>query len=302
MVTTSLLFTEAFMFLSKRKGVYYLWYKDEDGHRHKVSTRCRKKNAALEFLRSFQWPSTNRRPISSPTLAEFYASLRESLTSTHRSSTVELYDRAWGHLQSIVGNIRMADLTVLHFDRYKLVRLKGVGPVRVNIELRALRASLNQAVRWTILSANPFVMGSLVGVPENMPLTFNREQVSQLLAALRDQWLKDVVVIGLLTGMRRGELLNLRWADIDFTLALIKIQNSANFKTKTGKVRIVPMNRVVCEILGRLRTSSCGDLVFSFNGSEVPGYLVSMKLKRCIRDIGLPEGLRFHSLRRSLAW
>jgi hypothetical protein len=54
------------MFLSRRKGIWYLWYADESGIRRKVSARTSKKSAAYRFRHSFK-PSAEH---SSPTLSE----------------------------------------------------------------------------------------------------------------------------------------------------------------------------------------------------------------------------------------
>jgi hypothetical protein len=55
------------MFLSKRNGVYYLWYEDESGRRQKVSTRSKVKRDALAFVRAFQPRSS--RPVKCHSLS-----------------------------------------------------------------------------------------------------------------------------------------------------------------------------------------------------------------------------------------
>jgi hypothetical protein len=150
------------MYLSKRNGIYYIWYKDENGKKQKVSTHCLKKADAFEVLKSFQVPD-NHFCTAAPTLSEFYAELSKYLTSTYRPSTLDLYKRSWDHLISIVGDCRLSGLTAYHFDQYKSARSVLVGGTRVNIEFRTLRAALGIAVRWKILATNPFSRQLLVG-------------------------------------------------------------------------------------------------------------------------------------------
>jgi len=71
------------MFPSKRKGVYYLFYRDEQGARHKVSTRCYIKSEALRFLQSFHSSSPRTAPHS-PQLTEFFQQLETYFVSTHQ--------------------------------------------------------------------------------------------------------------------------------------------------------------------------------------------------------------------------
>ncbi len=158
------------MFLSKRNGVYYLWYDGENGNRRKNSTRCKEKKSALEFLRSFHRPDAAITVSQSPTLSEFYSSLRDYLVSTHRAPTVELYDKAWKHFREGAGEIRLTEVTSFHFDRYKIKRLRTLSPVPVNIELRALMSSFIFGVRWKHLLANPFAGLPLVILQEIRPV------------------------------------------------------------------------------------------------------------------------------------
>jgi hypothetical protein len=62
------------MFLSKRNGVYYLFFRDEHGVRHNVSTRCRIKSDALRFLQSFR-SGNPRNTTQSLQLAAFFQQL-----------------------------------------------------------------------------------------------------------------------------------------------------------------------------------------------------------------------------------
>jgi integrase len=81
-------------------------------------------------------------------------------------------------------------------------------------------------------------------------LTDDEEQ--RLFQAMGDnQQLKDIVTIALHTGMRRGEIFNLKWFDLDFDRGLIQVR-----KTKTKLNRIVPMNGRVTEVLSQQRRTS----------------------------------------------
>jgi integrase len=133
----------------------------------------------------------------------------------------------------------------LHFDCYRVARPKEAGVGRVNIELLALRASLTNALRWNILTTNPLFGLPLVAVPEKLPSSFTHKHLAAILEATGERWLKDVIVVGLLTGMRRGELLNLRWTDVDSERGLVKVHSGRSFRTKNRKSRVIQMNQVV---------------------------------------------------------
>ena len=100
--------------------------------------------------------------------------------------------------------------------------------------------------------------------------------------------LRPVVILALHTGMRRGEILSLRWNQIDFGRGLILVQ-----RTKTGRDRIIPMNSTVRETLAAIRQQAEGDQVFPIN--DVKRSFAYACVKGKIADF------RFHDLRHTAA-
>jgi integrase len=145
-----------------------------------------------------------------------------------------------GHLKAVAGNALLPSLTHQHLDRYTAKRLTdGVSPVTVNVELRALRSIMNVALRWELIEKNPFTGLKLMTVPEVLPQYLSKQDFQKLFSIIKEGWLKEVVGFAVLTGLRRGEILNLRWSDVDLTRRVIQIHSSGTFKTKHGKRRTV---------------------------------------------------------------
>ncbi len=288
------------MFLSKRNGIYYLWYTDQNKKLRKVSTRTRRKRDALMFLQVFR---TSQLPVIKevPTLSEFYSSLQRYITATHQPSTVDLYKRAWDQLLAIAGDVKLSALTAFHFDQYKSRRLEKVSPTRVNIELRTVKAALGVAVRWGLIESNPFSRRELARVPCKAPTVFTIGEFQRLLIGIQDKRFRNLILVATLTGLRRGEVLNLRWSHVDLGLGVLRIESTPNFRTKDGKFRSVPMNKVLLSILTEMHDRHPGEYVFEEGGLPIRGYIVSVRLKRLLRRLKLPEGLHFHSLRHSFA-
>ena len=101
--------------------------------------------------------------------------------------------------------------------------------------------------------------------------------------------LRPFLTIALNTGMRRGEILNLRWAQVDFRSRLVHV-----IKTKRAKNRIVPMNKTLYETLKALRAEASGpDKVYAWKHVQ--------KAYEKARAGGRLEGLRLHDLRHTFA-
>ncbi len=301
------------MFLSKSSiGIYYLWY-SVDGKRQRISTRCKFKADALKFLQSFKADEHRKRMKSKSVLLQsFITDFLLFADGTFSKFTRYLYKISLNKLLSIVGNIPITSITSQHFDTYKLERLKSspifdekrtVSPITVNIELRTIRASFNTAVRWGLLQSNPFSKQKFVSVPEASPIFFSKVDFQKLLNAIKEGWLKEIIIFATLTGLRRGEIVNLHWSDVDLQRKTITVQSSPTFKTKNGKKRTVPINETAVYILKSKANKNMSELVFTLNGREVYPNWISAKMKQYVVDasIGLPKKLHFHSLRHTFA-
>jgi integrase len=152
-----------------------------------------------------------------------------------------------------------------------------------------------------MLPRSPLEGVSLARVPEREPAYYRREQFQRLLDRIRESWLRDVVLFAAVTGMRQGEILSLRWDQVDFRARVARLSSSASFKTKTGKRRSVPLGDTAIKLL-RARESGHGSgVVFTLRGRPLMRRWVTTKLRRYVREIGLDRRLNFHSLRTSFA-
>src|SRR5205823_11909722 len=113
--------------------------------------------------------------------------------------------------------------------------------------------------------------------------------------------LRPHVVLAIHTGMRRGELLSLRWANVDFERGLVHVMNSHREQTKSGHSRSIPMSRLAKQQLLSLQTKS-GDTEYVFVNRNTgrPRTDVKRGFRSACRDAGL-EDFRFHDLRHTAA-
>jgi integrase len=124
--------------------------------------------------------------------------------------------------------------------------------------------------------------------------------MNALLAAIPKQWFKNVVLFAVNTGLRRGEIANLKWDQIDLSHKLIYVINSESFHTKTGKERAVPLNIVALGILESLPRRS--EYVFvGEKGWNLDLVRISHLFKQAVIASGLEKKLHFHSLRHTFA-
>jgi site-specific recombinase XerD len=289
------------MFLHRRNKTYYLWYYHEDGRRLKMSTHATTKADAYKFIQSFKkslTPDGKRKKLISEFIDEVYS----YVLATHAKSTAYLFKRCLKNLIDVLGDAAIKDLTPQSYDFYVATRLRTVTAVSVNTEARTLRTALNIALRWKLIESNPFAGLPLPRIPEPTPAFFTKPDFERLIATVKEEWLRDVMTFTVLTGLRRGEVVNLQWPQVDFDRKLIVIQSSATFKTKAGKKPSVPLNEMAYEVLCRRKqTSLISEYVFTRKGKKLSPPWLSHKLKKYVRRLGLDANLNYHALRHTFA-
>src|SRR5690606_7341042 len=113
------------------------------------------------------------------------------------------------------------------------------------------------------------------------------------------------------TGLRRGEICNLRWSAVDLKTGFLFVKNildeedATDFQTKSGEERAVPLvgeARTVLEELHKLRTSEKDDYVFAgMRGGPLNAAHLSKRFRYYRKKVKLPKEIRFHSLRHTFA-
>lgn len=133
-------------------------------------------------------------------------------------------------------------------------------------------------------------------------------------------WLKDVILLAVNTGLRRGELCNLRWRDVDLDTGFVTVRSHGeareDFQTKSGDERGVPLSEEAAEILRRLYVereaeveghagpgegNPSGYVLRGYHGGRLNGQYASKKFKKYVRLVKLPDSISFHSLRHTCA-
>jgi len=213
------------------------------------------------------------------------------------------------------------DITPMLVEKFKRDRLNTTtvrhtqrSPASVNRELQLLSKIFTMALDNGLVESNPVsrVRKLREGGRRERYLTYEEEE--RLMNALtgRRAHVRPVVVIALNTGMRRGEILAMRWEHVNFgALAVFlsvrgkEIEIKPNHllvpDSKSGKPRLIPMNNEVRGELLRLKQDAGGDgFVFTSARTGVNLTEVKRAFKSACREAGI-ENLRFHDLRHTVA-
>lgn len=209
--------------------------------------------------------------------------------------------RSWRSDESSINNLDrffqgklLVEISPEFIEKYKAKRKNEVSEASTNRELALLKTMLNKAVEWGKLKSNPAAKVKKFKEHGGRERIMSTDEMKRLVDAAADH-LKPILVIALNTGMRRGEILNLRWEDVDFARNFILVADSKN-----GRSRKVPMNGLVAETLKNLKKEDTSLFIFCPRKSKVPVKDVKRSFKTACRNAGI-KGLRFHDLRHTAA-
>jgi len=231
-----------------------------------------------------------------------------------KPSTVRNYRNAIRvHLLPVFGEMALEDITVQEIERWRA----GMSSARQQRELSnktknnllvLMHAIFRRAVKLYGLQANPVASVDRFRVRSSGDIqVFSPEEVWSLVRAAGSEADAAIFLTAAFTGLRRGELLGLRWRDVDFAGSTVRVRASyaAGHLTtpKSGKVRAVPMAPDVASALALLgnRGRFTGDDDFVFAGGvglPLDGDALGSRYRDALTRASL-RPLRFHDLRHT---
>jgi integrase len=226
---------------------------------------------------------------------------------------------------------KLADISAWDIQKWRTEKDKqGLAPSTVNRRVTTLKAVLNKAVEWDVIPANPLNKIKPLKIDKKSRVRFlSKDEESALRQALDDResdirrgrmsgnewrevrgyktlpaidaifadYLKPMVLLTLNTGLRRGEVFNLRWADIDFQHNQLTVEGTT---AKSGQTRHIPLNSEAQAILKAWREQTNTEYVFASPVTRKRLDNIKRSWEALRARAGL-SGFWFHDLRHTFA-
>ena len=288
-----------------------------------------KLNRAIEELRDNRFINKSDNPTVEQWCHEWLWSYKRNSVKQKTFDQYETILRT--HIIPDLGDIRLADLKTTHIQRIiNKMHDSGLSHRTIEVMKIVMHAALKQAQRNKLVSEN--VCENVV-LPRKQPKhirVLNEDEQTKLIAALKDNYIGRGLLFALYTGMRRGEVLALKWSDYDknektisITKALSRVRtynkdgNKTMLTVTTPKtdtsIRTVPLIDKAVELLAEHKRKqerymelvgdyyTDNDLIFSSSRGDYldPGNF-NRKLNKTVKKIGIAQ-ISPHALRHSFA-
>ncbi|MFC2082365.1 tyrosine-type recombinase/integrase [Bacteroidota bacterium] len=286
------------MYLSKRKGIWYVFYRQPNRKKTCISCRTRRKSEALKFLTEFEKKLKERSLPKAVLLSDYIKEYLLKLKITHTKSSYGHAILSLNKFQEYLGKdyylkeISFAMAEGFVFEVFKRSKYTS------SLYYRNLKTAFNRAENLDYIEKNPFSKIKFPQIPEKQPAIINESELQLIVEEEKNKTLAGIYRIAFYTGMRLSEILNLKWYDIDFEQSMITISHKEDFTTKGKRERVVPMNSKIKEMLSTYEKDE--DYIFcKEDGSKYNASYVSRSFKKVIRELKLDDDIHFHSLRHS---
>ena len=225
-------------------------------------------------------PETGK-PLLAPrggnTVGSFIAEYLQTVAHRRREGTNALEEGILTTFRDFVGaDTPLTEITTAHIETYLAARRhrrfpvptrqiskKQLSPRTINRELGAIREAFLAAVRWKLIDCDPTDEVDRLRVPEGEVRYLSLDDQAKLVAAswkisnperetrssADAPYLYPLIVLALRTGMRRGELFNLRWKAVDLEGQRVTVANSEDWLTKSGRFRVVGLHQDAIQAL-----------------------------------------------------
>ena len=288
-----------------------------------------KLNRAIEELRDNRFINKSDNPTVEQWCHEWLWSYKRNSVKQKTFDQYETILRT--HIIPDIGDIRLADLKTMHIQRIiNKMYDSGLSHRTIEVMKIVMHAALKQAQRNKLVSEN--VCENVV-LPRKQPKhirVLNEDEQTKLIAALKDNYIGRGLLFALYTGMRRGEVLALKWSDYDKnekTISITKALSRVRTYNKNGNktmltvttpktdtsIRTVPLIDKAVELLAEHKRKqerymelvgdyyTDNDLIFSSSRGDYldPGNF-NRKLNKTVKKIGIPR-ISPHVLRHSFA-
>ena len=286
--------------ITKFGEIFYADYSDAFGVRRRISLQTKDFDKAQlkfeELLRRKDAIRGNGK-FGITSWEDFKTRLYHFMKADKNRNTVNRTFRAIKHLEEVKKPRFLHDVTPDLLQKTKDSMLnKGLKNANTNRLVGALKTAMRQAEDWQLIYNRNWKVVKKIKVPKGRIIFHTPEEINKLLAACHNTMWRLIVLLGVDAGLRRGEITDLRWQDVDFENNQLYIAPN-----KTVNYRYIPMTDALRKTLEIAKKDAINEFVINAGkfGMHVSKNYLTRNYPIIAKAAGVPSFL--HKLRHTFA-
>ncbi len=282
------------VFQRKDRSGWFVSFVDSAGKRRKQKVVASTRTQALNALRAIKTREERDSVLGVKSASDITTA--DLLKRYNRHQKTRIRPTTFVRLQGILDTLnthlptKAKDITRLSVAEFISTRGESVAPGTIQKEVVVLKHALRLAVEWELLHQNAARGARLPKVAEGRTRYLSPAELKAALEAA-PEWMRAPIALAAFSGMRRGEVLGLRWKDVDLPGRQLYLH-----ETKNGSLRVVALNDLAVRVLQSLPQGKPADPVLpGVDPEKLTTYTRRLFASLEIKDAS------FHSLRHTAA-
>jgi len=279
----------------KKNGKFYIDYYENGRRKREMIGESRQLAEKVLYKRKVQIAENRYLDIKKNAKIKF-----EEFSKTYLELHSKPNKKSWKsdvfHIKklcSYFGHRFLYDITPIMIERFKNHRREKVSAATVNRELACLSNIFTKAIEWDKIDTNPVHKVKFLKEPKGRLRYLEKEEIQKLLN-VASNYLRPILILALNTGMRRSEILGLKWHNVDIRKGIIYLLD-----TKNNENREVPLNDLVKKTLIKIPKHPDSPYIFCKKDGR-PIKDVRKSFNAALKKVGITN-FRFHDLRHTFA-
>lgn len=273
-----------------------------DGVKYRGTTRTTSKELAHAYVENLYIDAYHgqhsiiRNKVKVGDFVEEHLKLSESNLSTSWYQIKSHYLRAFlGYIRAETSIQYLKEIQLGHLKQYRHRLSESMQPKSVKNHITAISTMLNDALKLGYVKTNPVKrLDPIRGIRRDKKRYLSKDETRAVLDETKGTYFETFVRTAIYTGMRKSELINLEYDDVDIEKRLIHIRNKEGFLTKSRKERILPLHPKLMDIFNVSKKGYC----FLQNGRRFHKDTVARDFRKVADRLGLQD-VTIHSLRHT---
>ena len=272
------------------------------------STKTKVRSLALEFAdREYQRVYRQEHDIAR-TKVDIEGFIADHLRLRGGNSSQSWYPVKSHYLKSFLGYIHnetdlqyISGINLKHLEEYQHRLLQSMKPKSAKNHITTIGAMLSHALKLGYIRSNPVrKLDPIRGIQKNKKRYLSKDEMKAILNETKGTYLETFILTAVYTGMRKSELINLEYEDVDTEKRLIYVKNKDGFLTKSRKERAVPLHQDLTIFNGHKEPACQSGRGYCFlrNNEKIHKDTVARDFRKAADGIGLNE-VTIHTLRHT---